>query len=87
MAELAALGVDPARSALAASVLNLARRLDSPGTSATAASMCAGRIQEALDRLLELNPPQSEDTPLDQIAQRRKDRIAAASHRVGGARS
>lgn len=78
LAELDALGVDPRLSALAASALELARQLDNPRNSATAKSMCAGRLQEALARLLELNPPRSEDTPLDQISARRLERIAAA---------
>jgi hypothetical protein len=78
-AELAALGVSPATSAVAASALELARQLDNPRNSATAKSMCAGRLQEALDRLLELNPPQREDTPLDEITKRRANRLAAAT--------
>lgn len=78
-AELRVLGVEPATSAIAASAIELARQLDNPRNSATAKSMCAGRLQEALDRLLELNPPQQEATPLDEITQRRAERLAAAS--------
>jgi len=74
--ELKALGVKPETSALAAAALELARQLDNPRTSATAKSMCAGRLQEALDRLLELNPPEQEATPLDRI--RTKLRLAEA---------
>lgn len=79
LAELAALGVDRATSALAATSLELARQLDNPRNSATAKSMCAARLIESLDRLRELNPPAQEDSPLDQIAARRRERIAAAT--------
>lgn len=76
--EIAALGIDPRLSSLAASAMELARQMDSRN-SATAKSMCAGRLQEAMDRLLELNPPQTEATPLDQLRERRAVRIAAAT--------
>lgn len=77
LAEIQALGVEPATSAIAASALELARQLDNPRNSATAKSMCAGRLQEALDRLLELNPPKPEATPLDRIREDRALRLAA----------
>lgn len=78
-AELESMAVDPARDARAATALEMARQLDDPDNSATSKSMCAGRIQEALDRLLELHPPQQEDTPLDRIKGDRVLRIAAAT--------
>lgn len=74
------MGVEPETSGLAATAVEMARQLDNPRNSATAKSMCAGRLQEALDRLLELNPPATEDSPLDEIRARRAARLAAASH-------
>lgn len=76
--EIVALGVDYRVSALAAAALELARQMDGRN-SATAKSMCAGRLQEALDRLLELHPPQQEATPLDQLKEKRAARLAAAA--------
>jgi len=75
--ELMALGVDWRCDALAAVALEMARQLDGRN-SATAKSMCAGRLQEALDRLRELHPLKQEDSPLDEIRARRDQRIAAA---------
>jgi hypothetical protein len=84
--ELAALGVDPRLSTLGAMAMELARQMDSRN-SATAKSMCAGRLQDAMDRLMELNPPAAEATPLDEINARREARLAAAEDRVGSAGS
>jgi hypothetical protein len=82
VAELGALGVDFKTSALAAAALELARQLDHPRNSATAKSLCAGRLVEALDRLRELNPPAQEDSPLDEVRRRRDARIADAARGV-----
>jgi hypothetical protein len=67
-----------AGSALAASALVLAAELDSPGNSATAKSMCARALREALDRLRELVPVEGEEDELDGLRARRAARIAGA---------
>jgi len=59
---------------LAATALILAQRIDA-GMSATAFSMCAGRLIEALDRLRELAPPDEEQDELDELSTRRAARL------------
>lgn len=68
-----------ADSALAASALVLARELDDPGNSATSKSMCARALQDHLERLRELLPPKREKDRADEIAERRKRRLARAA--------
>jgi hypothetical protein len=65
-------------SALAASALVLAEQLDDPGNSATAKSMCARALREALDRLRELAPARKESDDVDDLAKRRARRRTAA---------
>ena len=50
-----------ADSAIAASALRMAHELEDPYNSATAKSMCAKQLQQAMDRLLELSPPGQEE--------------------------
>jgi hypothetical protein len=71
-----------ARSAQAAAALALARELDDDN-SATSKSMCAKALNETMDRLRELAPPEQIKDGVDDIsAQRakRRKRGAAASH-------
>lgn len=65
-----------ASSALAMSVLAMAREIDDPDNSATSKSMCQARLQDALDRLHELIPPEEEGDALDELSARRADRLA-----------
>ena len=74
LAELAKRDPDLARSSRAASALVLARELDSPRNSATSKSMCSKALSEAMDRLLELAPPEEEKGRLDEISAERKKR-------------
>ena len=75
-ADLARLKVKGA-DGIAATALILARRIDA-GMSATAFSMCAGRLIEALDRLRELAPPDEETDDLDELSARRTARLRRA---------
>ena len=70
--------LDPllAKSALAASCRTLAKSLDSSETSATAKSMCARALLDTLDRLRELTPDDQGADDLDDLATRRKARLA-----------
>jgi hypothetical protein len=70
---------DVADSPLAASALAMARELDSAGNSATAKSMCARSLHDAMDRLRELIPPDEETDQLDDLAARRATRLAGGS--------
>lgn len=56
-----------ADSALAESARALARKLDDPETSATAAAACAKALREALDRLRELAPAVEETDWLSEL--------------------
>lgn len=76
--ELAKLPPDLADSALAGSALVMAEALDNPKASFTAKSMCQNRMQEALDRLRELAPPEEKRDDLDDIAARRALRLAGS---------
>lgn len=66
-----------ADSALAAVALSMARELDNPYNSATSKSMCAGKLQDVMDRLRDLAPPQKKGDALDDLADRRKARRSA----------
>jgi hypothetical protein len=74
LADLAKRDPDLARSSRAASALVLARELDSPRNSATSKSMCSKALSEAMDRLLELAPPEEEKGRLDEISAEREKR-------------
>ena len=77
--DLKRLGGDWAGSALAATALAMARELDDVNNSATSKSMCAARLREAMDRLLELAPPKAERDRIDEVAQRRARRRGTAA--------
>lgn len=66
-----------ADSALAAATLALAYAMEHPYTSATAKANCHARIQEAMDRLRELAPPEQKKDDLDDIAAARARRLAS----------
>jgi hypothetical protein len=65
-----------ADSALAASALALAAELDDATNSATSKSMCARALYDALDRLRELTPPDTERDGVDEVRQQRERRLA-----------
>lgn len=63
-------------TALAALAVAMAREVDDPGNSATAKSMCAGRLIDAVDRLRATVPAEIQADGLDDLAARRDRRIA-----------
>lgn len=67
------------QSGMAAAALALARRIDSPKTSATATSMCARALSETLAELRALMPPEEENDGVDEIAERRATRREGAA--------
>lgn len=79
--ELAALRkADPAlaEGALALTARKMAEQLDADGgVSATAKSMCAKVLIEAMERLRQLAPVVEEADSLDELASRRITRLAA----------
>ena len=77
--DLQRLGGGLTDSALAATARALAERIDDADTSSTALSMCAARLQEVMDRLLELAPPRKEHDVIDEVGSRRADRRAKAA--------
>jgi hypothetical protein len=78
---------DPALadSTLAAVALSMARELDNPYNSATSKSMCAGKLQDVMDRLRELAPPLKKGDTVDDLANRRRSRRADAARLAGTA--
>lgn len=69
-----------ARSTHAATALALARELDAEN-SATSKSMCAKALNETMDRLRELAPPEQTKDEVDELGEareRRRARKAAA---------
>lgn len=80
LSEIRSRDVKLAESGLAMTALALAYEMANPYTSATAKSMCAARIKEALDRLWELVPPKQEadriDAARDSVARRRGEAAA-----------
>lgn len=68
-----------AKSALAASALELARLMDG-NNSATSKAICAKALQDTLDRLRELSPPKEKADGVDDLnAQRVKRRRRAGT--------
>jgi hypothetical protein len=65
-------------SALAATAVQLAYELQDPYNSATSKSMCAKSLMEALAALRALAPPKRKADDVDEIADRRAQRRAAA---------
>ena len=78
--ELAKRAPGLAKGSLAASALVMAARLDDFSTSATAQSMCAKALREAMDRLAELAPPvATKDGVSDLQAERERRRGGSAA--------
>lgn len=65
-----------AGSGLAIAALALATRIDDLGNSATSVAACARALVEALDRLRELVPAESEADALDDLGRARASRLA-----------
>lgn len=78
-AELLTLPSDLAGSALAASAVVMAQGLDNPAASLTSKSMAQNRLQEAMDRLRELAPPDEKKGALHDIKSGRALRLADGS--------
>lgn len=68
-----------ADSATAATALRMAYELENPYTSATAKSMCARSLLQAVDRLLELAPEEGGEDGLDALAARIAKRRAGSA--------
>lgn len=77
--ELAAMPQELRESTLAATAMSLADALDDPDNSATSKSMCGRVMLDILDRLRELAPPQQQTTQLDDIRNRRQQRLGLAA--------
>lgn len=72
LAEMGAL----AESGLAATALNLARRLDAADVRPAAASMLAAQLRATLLDLRKLAPPAVEEDGVDELRARRAQRLA-----------
>lgn len=82
LSELAKRDPRLARSAQAASAIALAREMDD-NNSATSKSMCAKALNETMDRLRELAPPQKENDGVDDLAARRTKRLKRGAAATG----
>jgi hypothetical protein len=73
--------LDPelAGSGLAGVALALAARMDDVENSATSVSMCGRALTDALEQLRELTPVEDEGDRIDDLADRRSRRVAAAA--------
>ena len=65
-----------ATSAMAETARALAKELDNAGNSATSKAMCAKALNDTLERLRELAPPEETKDNLDDLSARRAARIA-----------
>lgn len=65
-----------AGSSYAGAAIAMALEMENPYNSATSKSMCAGKLQEAMDRLRELMPPEETRNELDDLRARRQGRLA-----------
>jgi hypothetical protein len=65
-----------AESGTAATALQMAYELVNPYNSATAKSMCAGRLLDALAKLREMAPPEEKKGTLHAIRAERSDRLS-----------
>jgi hypothetical protein len=70
--------VDAAGSALGATALSLARKMDDPQTGSTSASMVAKSLTDVLREIRLLKPPKAREDELDRIRKRRDSRRAAS---------
>jgi hypothetical protein len=68
---------DVERSAEAALAIAMAKRIDHPDTSAAAAASCGRVMRGAIADLRALMPDRQDSDPLDQLAKRIADRMAA----------
>lgn len=69
-----------ADSAIAATALRMAYELDNPYTSATAKSMCAKALHQAMDHLTEEAPPgETKKGRLDELREEREEKRRAAA--------
>ncbi|MFI7137204.1 hypothetical protein ACIBQ5_05375 [Streptomyces massasporeus] len=82
-AQLEDLGVDPTEHALAATALRLAAEVDS-ATDPKAAATAARELRQAMAVVVAAAPPKERGDKVDQLAERRRDRLSAAA-RKGGA--
>lgn len=71
-----------ARSTHAATAVALARELDREN-SATSKSMCAKALNETMDRLRELAPPEQTKDVVDEVGEARKKRRAGKAAAKG----
>lgn len=76
LAALAEVAPTLAEGGLAGSARTMAWEMVNPYTSATAKSMCAGRLQDALARLREMAPPEEKKGTLHAIRAERSDRLS-----------
>ena len=65
-------------SALAATAVALASRIDDEAKSATAVSNCANSLASVLDTMRGMLPPEQEHDAVDDLARRRASRRATA---------
>lgn len=76
--EIARRDGDLAKSSRAATAMALARELDSARNSATSKSMCAKALNETMDRLQEMAPPEPEEDGVDALSAQRNKRLAGS---------
>lgn len=79
LSRLDGLGVEASGSPLGAAAFALAAEIDSPGTSATAKSLCVRALRECLTDLWEQTPDELERNPLDELRARRASRDGGAA--------
>ncbi|MBC6458412.1 hypothetical protein [Actinomadura sp. HBU206391] len=77
-ADLDRWGPAVAETALAASALDLARRLDTPDVTPTPASMLHAQLRATLADLQKLAPDQSASDEIDDLEAKRKERRSSA---------
>jgi hypothetical protein len=68
-----------ADSAIAATVVSMAREVDDPFNSATSKAQCAKELRQGYERLLEQSPPPApEESDLERLRRKRATRVQAA---------
>lgn len=81
-AELEDLGVDPTVNAQAAAALRLAAELDS-APDGKAAATAARELRQAMAVVRAAAPPKERGDRIDQLAERRRDRLSGAAGKEG----
>ncbi|MFF8980189.1 hypothetical protein ACF08A_25675 [Streptomyces cellulosae] len=81
-AELEDLGVDPTANAQAAAALRLAAELDSASDSKGAAT-AARELRQAMAVVRAAAPPREHGDRIDQLEERRRDRLSRAARKEG----